>query len=156
MSRGIVALLALSALVGFAPAPFPRERGGERPELSLAACQGTWEIVRKETITPRGKQPYSWHVTHIRILDDRWTLLDRDGKEVASYTLEVGSGRVAPIDWYSLNGNKESPLWGGLVRRDGGHLLILYSDGNRRGEKRQRDIESAPSGSHLITVRKSR
>jgi hypothetical protein len=47
-------------------------------------------------------------------------------------------------------------VWGGLVKREGDLVLILYSDGDRRGDKRQRDIESAPAGSNLITVRKDR
>jgi hypothetical protein len=155
MTRSTVAMLALSALTGFAPAPFPRPRG-DRPELSLAACQGTWEVVRKETITTQGRQPYQWQVTHIRIQNDRWMLLDRDGREVASYTLIVGTGKVASIDWFPLGRKDATPLWGGLVKREGDLVLILYSNGDCRGEKRQRDIESAPVGSNLITVRKGR
>src|SRR5207249_2377790 len=121
-------------------------------EMSLRWCQGTWVVVRKESVGGGRKEQYDWGITHVRIQGDRWTLM-RDGQEVVSYTIAIdGAPRPGHIDWFSLDQPQSGTLWTGLIKREGHQVLILYNSDPRK--QRARDFDSARAGSFVITVRR--
>ena len=155
MRRLTLALVAIGAATAFAPAPLPKSPRGDRQEMSLRWCQGTWEVLDNESIEGPRKRRSPWSVDQIRISGSRWTLMS-NGRDVVSYTLAVdGKPRPAHIDWYPLDQPQAQTLWTGLIKREGDKVLILYSDGGSP-DNRARDFDSARGGSFLITVRRGR
>src|SRR4051812_8751707 len=129
MRRLTLALVAVGAATAFAPAPLPKSARAGPTELSLRWCQGTWEVLDNEAIEGGRRRRSGWGITHVRISGDRWTLMN-DGREVASYTIAVnGKPSPAHIDWYPLDQPSERTLWTGLIKRESGKVLILYSEG---------------------------
>lgn len=152
MARLVTALLVVSGLTAFAPAPLPR--GRTRSEtLSLETLQATYQVVRKESIANNNqKSVFDSGIRQIRIQGDSWTLLGVNGQQLGNYTITIdGSKKPARIDWYNLGKPREgTPLWSGLVKREGENLLISYSSGNTTPS----DFASLTSGSYLYTLRK--
>jgi uncharacterized protein (TIGR03067 family) len=153
MRRLTLGLIALTLLPAFAPAPFPRAGRADRDEMSLKACQGTWEVISNESVQGTTRTRSDWGITHVRIRGSRWTLMT-DGREIVSYTIAVdGARRPAHIDWFPLEQPAGRTLWTGLIKREGERVLILYSDGGSPAN-RPRDFHSARANSYLITVRR--
>src|SRR5262249_17849756 len=83
-----LALLVLIGPLAVAPAPLPRrERGSRSDEISLASFQGSWRITKRFTLRANGQHvPMVSSVTHIRIVEDRWTFMSNASE---GSTLEI-------------------------------------------------------------------
>jgi uncharacterized protein (TIGR03067 family) len=142
-------LFAALLSVGFAPAPFPRPQR-DRTVIDLARFQGMWKVVGHHHWSNEGqKQPSPWNITHIRVEKDRWTLLTT-GREVVSYRIELHhKNKPCHIDW---RGKRGEALWLGLIRRDGDSVEVIYLTASQRPG----GFDTAPPGSYLITLQRSR
>lgn len=152
MLRIAVALLVLFALTAFAPAPFPKVRRNN-DTTTLQSCQGLWTVDQFHVANNQGQLTRSeWGVTHIRISDDRWTLL-RNGNVLADvYRIVIdGSKSPAHIDWVSRNGGNQTPAFVGIVKRQGNQVRITYLSGSTN---RAKSFENMPSGTCLVTAHK--
>lgn len=152
MLRPVTALLVLLGLTAFAPAPLPRLRA-RSDSVSVEALQATYAVVRKESIKENSqKSLFDSGIKNIRIQGDNWTLFDVGGRQLGSYSITIDTNaRPARIEWYNLGKPREGPpLWTGLVKREGEHLLVSYAS----GDTVSRDIDALPSGSYLYTLRK--
>lgn len=143
MTRTALALLAVSTLTAFAPAPLPRRKAAPGDEMSLSYFQGYWEFTRfDETASVKG----------VRIDGNRWTYVNRDGSDNARYTIVVGRGRgPVAIDWH--DGKGRPPYFLGLIQRDGGTIHIIYSVG-ARPQDRPATIAGAPKGWLVMKLRR--
>lgn len=143
MTRAALALLAVSLLAAFAPAPLPRRKPAAADEMSLSHFQGYWEFTRfDETASVKG----------VRVEGNRWTYVNRNGTDNARYTIVVGKGRgPVPIDWHDREG--QPPYFLGLIQRDGGTLSLIYRVG-ARPQERPSAIAGAPKGWSVMKLRK--
>ena len=156
MTRSIFALIALTALPAFAPAPFPRpQRGRPADSIGLAAFQGKWKHARIEWVLPGG-QRREWqngNVVAVRVKGDVWTYLEPDDRPNASYSLTVEDRRgPAAIDWYAVGqAGQGAPSMLGLIRRDGDVVRILGSSSAKQAD-RPKDWDAPPNGWWLMTL----
>jgi hypothetical protein len=143
VTRAALALLAVSILAAFAPAPLPRRKPAAADEVSLSHFQGYWTFTRfDETSAVKG----------VRIEGNKWTYVNRDGSDNARYKIVVGRGRGAvPIDWHDSEGRP--PYFLGLIQRDGGTMNLIYRVG-ARPQERPAAIAGAPKGWLVMTLRK--
>jgi uncharacterized protein (TIGR03067 family) len=142
------ALAALTVLMAFAPAPFPRP-GRDLTRIDLDRFQGTWKVADHHLWQAGTKQRSKWTVTHIRVAGHRWTLMNAGG-EIVTYRIEIDPAKKpALIDW---RGERGEALWLGLIRRDGDKVEVIYYSATQRPA----NFDTPPSGSYLITLQRSR
>src|SRR5258708_4107102 len=147
-SRLLFAAVALAALTAFAPAPFPRPRR-ESNAIDLTSFQGTWRLVRQQVAQAGG----TYHdtnigVTHIRVVRDRWTFLNKGGTENASYFLKLDSvKKPCPLDFSGEVGGRVQMM--GIIRRRGQTVEVLYRGGTN---VRPESFEKPPQGYYLLTL----
>jgi uncharacterized protein (TIGR03067 family) len=126
--RVIVALIALSGLTAFAPAPFPKSgRRGDPGVISLQNFQGNWRAVSFDSVGPNNQRSKIglWFES-VRVKGDTWIYVV-GGKENLSYRLVIdGDKRPALIDYYEVQGKPERPGMVGIMRREGNRVTILY------------------------------
>jgi uncharacterized protein (TIGR03067 family) len=147
MSRQMLFCLAL-LLVGFAPAPFPRPRRNDT-DINLARFQGTWKVVAHHAWQNGQKRPSPWSITHVRVRQHQWTLLE-GAREVVSYRIELHpNNKPCHIDW---RGTQGEALWLGLIRRKADRVEVLYYSASNRPA----NFEAPISGSILITLQRER
>lgn len=151
-ARTALALCALLALVAFAPAPFPRAgRQAKSDAITLSSFQGRWRVVKMQSSRADGQhQPYSWNVTHIRVVQDRWTFM-ADQSEVSSWGIDVDHAqRPVHLHFYGSPQNKTSLAGVGLMRWHQGQLQVMYTWGGEAS--RPKSFDPPPSGPWIITM----
>ena len=151
-TRTALAVCALLALVGFAPAPFPRAaRQAKTDAITLSSFQGRWRVVNMQTSRSNGQhQPYSWNVTHIRVESDRWTFQSAQS-EVSSRGIAIdGDRRPAHLHFYASPGNKSSLDGVGIMRWHQGQLQVMYTWGGEAS--RPKSFDTPPDGPWIITM----
>ncbi len=145
--RRVLPLLALLSL-GFAPAPLPRP-DRDKTRIDLKLFQGTWRVAGHHQWLDGAKKPSPWNITHVRVQNDQWTLLEAN-REVVTYRIEVHPQKKGGhIDW---RGTMGEALWLGLIRRDGDSVEVIYLSANQRPG----DFAAPPSGSMLIALQRRR
>jgi uncharacterized protein (TIGR03067 family) len=154
-TRLIVAVVALSGLTAFAPAPLPRARRARGPDFDLARFQGLWKVATVETVTRRGKYAEDgWGATQVRVQGDKWTYFER-GQRNASYRIRIDPTKApATIDFFHLDDKEGRPYVFGLIRRKEGGIEILFSSmtlGQRAGS-----FDAPPLGWWVLTLRPDR
>src|SRR5262245_24520075 len=101
-ARLIVALVVLSALPAFAPAPFPRTKRDDRGEINLDRFQGLWKVESFESVIQNGRQRHTgWERTQVRVERDRWTYLE-GGSLNAEYRIRIRGNGPPAIEWFRL------------------------------------------------------
>jgi len=152
-ARLLLALLALIGPLAFAPAPLPRRDRGRADEINLTSFQGRWRITKRFTLRGNGKHtPRASSVTHIRIVQNRWTFMTNDSE---GSTLEISidpSRKPALLNFYRL-GDREQRIYGvGLIRKRAVGVEVLYHWGGPEG--RPLDFEPPPDGFWTIEMYK--
>jgi uncharacterized protein (TIGR03067 family) len=154
--RVTVALLAVLALTAFAPAPFPRAKRSDEPNVTLDRFQGKWRMVKLEGVGQGGTySPIDWQIKAIRVEGAQWTFLEEGDHENAKYVLVIDpSKRPAHIDFYSgtTRASTAAPYMLGLIRRNGNVVKILYF--TTTAAKRAQSFERPPVGWWLLTLQK--
>src|SRR5262245_3010612 len=104
--RIAVALLAVVTLTAFAPAPFPKVRRNS-DTTTLLTCQGTWRVEHLQVVGNQGQLTKTeWGVSHVRITEDRWSLLNNDSVVADVYRITIDPSKSpAHIDWVSRDPN---------------------------------------------------
>lgn len=150
----VFGLVVAGSLPAFAPAPFPRtSRRKEANEISVATFQGTWRVAGMMHTKKDGThRPYTWSISHVRVDGKTWTFLDDKGTPSASYTITIDNSRkpAAYLDFW--NGEPkigEQPPGGGIIRRKGEVVEIIYVFG---GRERPISFEQPPDGQYLLTL----
>src|SRR5947207_3139453 len=91
MTRTALALIALSSLTAFAPAPFPKPaRRDADAAFSVAQLQGKWKITAFATYDANGRKMESTLVDGVRVEGAVWTFLNLGDTENCKYTLVIG------------------------------------------------------------------
>lgn len=153
MSRLALGLIALSLLPAFAPAPLPKPVRGEQSVLSLDSCQGTWTIVKDETVTSNGwtaKVPTS---RAIRIEREGWTSINTENRGQTDWYIKIDpTHKPARIEWYSSKPTNADakPSWAGLIRRHEGNVQVTYMNTSNVA----RDFDALPVGATILTLRR--
>jgi uncharacterized protein (TIGR03067 family) len=156
-ARTIVALLALTALTAFAPAPVPRsKRDLDRDGIDMRRFQGTWKVISMEIVQPNGglhRLP-DWGergTTGVRVSEDRWTYLV-NGRDSSSYLMNVEPGdKPAAINWY-VGQQKDNPGMVGIIRRKGDRVTILYYA--TTPSQRPKTFDNPPNGWWILTLQR--
>jgi uncharacterized protein (TIGR03067 family) len=145
----LIVLVVLAGLTAFAPAPFPRPRRSS-PTLDLNRLSARWKVAGMQRVAAQGKLvDHPWYITHILIQNGRWSFLDKTGRDVASYLLEVDpTKKPATITW--LRNPGEVPTLVGIIRRKGKVVEILYLATTNRPAS----FEKPPEGYYLLTLKR--
>ena len=140
--RHTLPLLVLLSLA-FAPAPFPKAPGrAGADQISLRTFQGAWKVVSIESVDQSGgKNPIHWNVTRVRVEGDRMTYL-ADGRDLGQDRLSIADGKPALIDFYPLDREDGKPYRVGLIKREGGRVIMLFYQVGP--EARARSFEQPP------------
>ena len=94
----------------------------------------------------------STSVTHIRVVEDRWTFMSG---AVEGNTLNISidpTRKPALLNFYKGPGQRERAYGVGLIRRQGDAVEVLYRWGGEEG--RPLDFEPPPDGFWTITMRR--
>jgi hypothetical protein len=75
----IIALVVLSGLTAFAPAPFPRMRRESNTAVSLTLLQGKWKPISVERFGLRGEKHKAWKGEYVRVEGNVWLSLKTNG-----------------------------------------------------------------------------
>jgi uncharacterized protein (TIGR03067 family) len=132
MTRILLAVLIVFGVTAFAPAPFPRpSRKGEERAITVQNFQGLWRVASMKRSRATGQhEPYKWHITHVRVKDDRWAFRQNE-TDNGNYSIVIdNSKRPATLDFF--NARKQGgarPSGVGIIRRQGARVEILYSFG---------------------------
>jgi uncharacterized protein (TIGR03067 family) len=142
-----VLLLAVScALVGFAPAPFPRAE--RRRAESLADFEGTWAILHWE-MAGRRHWVYEKHL-RARLTRRSVELLNEDDEAAMRYVMRLEPDRSPPaVTW----GDPGRPLYAGSYRQQGDQLVIVF---NRGRDLADRPTEFAGACFFRVVLRRTR
>jgi uncharacterized protein (TIGR03067 family) len=126
-----LALLVVTALTAFAPAPFPKSgRRGQQPEITLDTFQGRWRVTKMQSSRANGQHtPYNWNVTHIRVTKDRWEFASGNAGGSGGLFISIDPAkRPAHLNFYNRAGDKT--IYGvGQIRRQGSKIQVIYTWG---------------------------
>src|SRR5262245_18494188 len=156
--RLLVALLALSLLPAFAPAPFPKtqRRGVGENEISLATFQGTWRVTGMRTAHANGMHtPYQWNVTHVRITKDQWQYIENGGQPQENRLFGIDPTKK-PAHFHFLNrGPGMDGVSGpGIIRCLGDKIDIIFTWGTP--DVRSTSFETPKDGHWLLSLQRER
>jgi uncharacterized protein (TIGR03067 family) len=135
MARRILLLVVSVALVGFAPAPFPKERRGRG---GPADVRGLWQIVGREL---NGAAYLNNNVYDAEVSADRWAFVGKNGgKNGTAYELRLVPTAVPPaFTW----GRENRVQWVGSYRLRGDELTLIFTGGSGL-EQRPTDFAGKP------------
>jgi uncharacterized protein (TIGR03067 family) len=156
MSRIAAALLALSLLTAFAPAPFPKtQRRVAVTEISLATFQGTWRVTSMRTARANGAHtPYTWEVTHVRITKDQWEYME-NGRSQGPRLFGIDpTKKPAHFNFLNRGPGMDTVSAPGLIRRQGDRIDIIYTWGSP--EVRSPSFEAPTDGHWLLSLQRER
>jgi hypothetical protein len=109
-----------------------------------------WKVASMKRVQGPGQfETIAWHISHIRVVKDRWTFMQPNNVENASYYISLDMSRKPGfIDWRNT---QTGPLFmAGLIRKKDGAVEIVYlASTNRPGS-----FENPPTGYYLLTLRK--
>jgi hypothetical protein len=152
----IIALVVLSGLTAFAPAPFPRMRRESNTAVSLTLLQGKWKRVSTELIGLRGEKRKEQFTGYVRVEGKVWSFLETNGKVNTRYTVDIdGKRKPAFIDFYSGTG-RGIPFLFGLIRRDSDVVQVLFCYQADAQDDRARSFDRPPPGWRLLTLERVR
>lgn len=123
----LLCVTALLAVLGFAPAPFPKK--GKPTTDDMVTFQGVWRMTLQES-SGTGTAPN--HKARIR--GDRWTFISTSGNQESdgpAYHFAIDQ-KLSPraLEWKST---KEATTgWVGSYRIEGRKLTIVYDRGTLR------------------------
>jgi uncharacterized protein (TIGR03067 family) len=158
--RLIVAVVVLSSVPAFAPAPFPRpSRDGDRNGIDMKRFQGTWKVISMEIVQAGGRleKLSDWGeqaqgTTAVRVQDDKWTYLSKGNHSSSSYWLDIDPAqKPAAINWYT-QADRKNPGMLGLIRREGDQVTILYYA--TTPNNRPKTFENPPANWWVLKLRK--
>lgn len=149
--RLLLACLVLFGLA-FAPAPFPRPGRARNAEVAISRIQGTWTILKLEMANDKGGMTDQGnYLSEIRIENNRWSFLYRNGNRPVVYLLTIDPSQTpAPIDLTILGQGK--PYGTGIITRQGDSMRMLYSF----GKERPRSFAKPPGGYWQLTLQRKR
>jgi uncharacterized protein (TIGR03067 family) len=156
MRLRLFALLLAAGAAAFAPAPFPRpERRPGQDLISVENFQGSWRVASMMNSSRDGRhRPYNWHIDQIRVKGGTWTFVDKNGSDSASYTLVIrNEHKPAWLDFYNGNVREGPAPGGGIIRRKGDVVEIIYVFG---GRQRPASFEQPPDGQYVLTLHRQR
>jgi uncharacterized protein (TIGR03067 family) len=134
MSNRLWVFLALSLVVGFAPAPFPRS-GRERPRNDLDRLQGTWEVIEAR----QSGSPLDVYVGgRVQVVGKRWSFFQK-GEQVSHYSWDLDlNARATPaaMDFNGVDGSTSSRA---IYRFDQDTLTLNYAPDGERPSRFARD-----------------
>jgi uncharacterized protein (TIGR03067 family) len=150
--RLLLALLALSGLTAFAPAPLPKppRRGAVGP-LDLKRLQGVWVVEKAERTTAGAYRVVKDPVTHILIEGDLWVFMQGKAKRSSEFRLVLPDPTRTPV-WFTFRA-KNQPAGGtdGLLTEEkDGRVRVLYN----WGSPRPASFENPPAGYWALTLRR--
>jgi hypothetical protein len=151
LTRSLTALVVVSTLTAFAPAPFPktrRDRGSEG--ITAQDLQGVWKAIGIEEKQTDGRmKKIPWGYTQIIIRGDHWSFRS-DGKE--GHALWMTLLDDARVDLRTSNRREDSVVGlAGILKRRGNTLLLLYTF---PPAKRPTNFDQIPAGCRLMTLEK--
>jgi uncharacterized protein (TIGR03067 family) len=130
----LLGVIAILAIVGFAPAPFPRKDRTTKKD-DFATLQGMWRMTYQES----GGTP-SQHNYKVRVKGNRWSFIslgDR-GEEspAAGYYLALDQNASPPaMEWG--NDEKGTSGWIASYRLRGRELTVIYDSGTLKDRTRR-------------------
>src|SRR5262245_51829785 len=133
----LLCLPAVVAVLGFAPAPFPKkEREVKRDDLE--ALQGIWRMTYQES---RGRA--TSHDFKVRVKGDRWTFINvnQGGEsEGSGYFLTLNQA-VSPraLEWAHDKGGTNG--WVASYRLEGKKLTVIYDSGTLKNDLARRPTD---------------
>jgi uncharacterized protein (TIGR03067 family) len=139
----LLAAVALIAVTGFAPAPFPRkERAASRDDLET--MQGLWRMTSYHS----GGTPIA-HTYKVRIKGNTWTFILTSGpeREAGSYTYNLDY-KVSPraFEWRYLSGGESGWVGSYRLEAQGKKLTIIFGSGTlKQVQNRPVDFDGRPS-----------
>jgi uncharacterized protein (TIGR03067 family) len=144
----LLAAVALIAVTGFAPAPFPKkERSPTRDDLEV--MQGTWRMTSYDSHgRPMG------HAYKVRIRGNRWTFISTSGQEheTMSYTYNLDY-KVSPRAFEWRYGQGDNSGWVGSYRleNNGKNLTIIFNTGTLK-QAQTRPVDFSGATSYKMTM----
>jgi uncharacterized protein (TIGR03067 family) len=122
----LLLLFAVAAVLGFAPAPFPRR---EKKRDDLQAIQGTWKVV----IYEMSGRSLGNHNLYVQVKQKSWRFYRmNNGRESPSSTYDlrlIPTARPAAFDW--SNPGAARPAYIGSYRLDGKRLTVILGSAAR-------------------------
>ena len=136
------ALLIVTALVGFAPAPFPRPQRVAKVD-DMERLQGIWAMTHQEsggTVTS--------HNYKVRIKGNDWTFIQLNNNQEndsAHYFLRLDQ-TVSPRAMEWGNDKDGTSGWIASYRIEGKRLTVIYDSGTLKNNlhTRPKDFEGTP------------
>src|SRR5262249_60675972 len=110
------AVVALTSVPAFAPAPFPRpSREGDRTGIDMKRFQGTWKVISMEIVQAGGRldklSDWGEHAdgtNAVRVEGDKWTYVN-NGRNSSSYWMDIDPAqKPAAVNWYT-QADKKNP-----------------------------------------------
>jgi uncharacterized protein (TIGR03067 family) len=118
----LLLVLATAALIGFAPAPFPKKKRAQTVD-DLGALQGTWKVVVYE----HNRTPMT-SAYQVEIDKDQWKFVRPTNgvmTTTATYQLRLHPKAAPPaFDWKGLGATSLSLV--GSYRLEGKRLTIIF------------------------------
>jgi uncharacterized protein (TIGR03067 family) len=124
----LLVLLSIAAIVGFAPAPFPRR---VKKIDDREGILGFWKVTRYE-MNHRSMGGNYW----VKVEKDSWTFYqDQAGmNRSASYSFHIDPQAKPPsFNWGAANVKGGPAQWIGSYRLQGKRLTIIFNGANRVG-----------------------
>lgn len=141
--RLLLVLLAI-AVLGFAPAPFPKPARPGKDSSDLSKLQGTWDVVE---YLYQGRRSLS-EPAQVRISGDRFEFIVRG--EVRSKWVVLLDPKTSPRTLDRRIGDDSRGLLRGIYRFDGDKLILCHECATAQ---RPRGFDQ--NGVYLITLRRA-
>jgi uncharacterized protein (TIGR03067 family) len=137
-------LLAVSvALMGFAPAPLPRQ---QRQRADPTDLSGTWEFVLWEDSGRRSRR--NEEQIQARMTRDSFTLVLKRRGEGETYTMRLEPSASPPAFTWEMNGET---VFVGSYRFERGQMTMILNEGDRLAD---RPIDFAGKARHRFVLRR--
>jgi uncharacterized protein (TIGR03067 family) len=137
-----ILLIALSvALLGFAPAPFPK---AERQRADPLDVTGLWEFVECEV----SGSPYERTKTtsNVQMTKEQFIFVNKQGGTRTPYVMRLDPTASPPsFTWGSAN----SVSWVGSYRLQGDQMTLIFSSGTSV-EQRPTDFNGKPQWRYVL------
>jgi uncharacterized protein (TIGR03067 family) len=136
----ILPVAAAVALVGFAPAPLPRQQRPRRPDLT-----GTWEFVLTQRDGARSREVETGY--RVRVTREEFALVEaRTGQTWSTFVMRLEPTAAPPGFSWSRNGTVR---YVGSYRLQGGQLTMIFNGGARL-DQRPTDFEGKPEYRYVL------
>jgi uncharacterized protein (TIGR03067 family) len=132
MPRRLVLIFVGAALLGFAPAPFPRAERRQAGDLTDVA--GTWAVTLWEHRGRRGRR--TEELVHVRLTKERFDFIDkRSGNESEGYVIRLDVAAHPPAFTLRLGERAERVEMVGSYRLKKDELIMIFTESERVEER---------------------